>query len=209
MFSLEVWELSVMVILAAVFIYLVVVIFSQKKKIKTLERLVAVDPLTGLFNRRSFDLEWNMLIGLLPINDDRRTHGVLSEISVLFIDVDWFKKINDTYGHDYGDLVLRKVAAVIKGAVRDCDLVCRWGGEEIVVVMLGVTKEESLKKAEQIRFNISQLIFDHEGLSVTASIGVANAGSVTEAESVTRRADSAMYDAKRDGRDRVCDYRPI
>jgi diguanylate cyclase (GGDEF)-like protein len=162
------------------------------------------DPLTRLSNRRQ-------LAELLPreLLRARRGDGKVStgKLAALLIDLDFFKKINDTFGHEAGDLVLSEVGKLLRALIRASDIACRYGGEEIALILPDTTLKVATDRAESIRVKISGLRFVHEGASigpVTASIGVAifpdHAG---DAEGLLRAADAALYRAKRDGRNRV------
>jgi diguanylate cyclase (GGDEF)-like protein len=165
-----------------------------------LELLTVTDPLTGLANRRrlteALELEW------------RRSARSLEPIAVALLDIDHFKKYNDHYGHLAGDECLRRVAATIGGSVREVDIVARYGGEEFVVVLPGVDLAKAAKTAERIRAGVVDLAEPHElselGM-VTVSIGVA-AGlpdGTNSYEQLIKTADTAMYEAKRAGRNRA------
>lgn len=128
-------------------------------------------------------------------------------MGILILDLDHFKSFNDTYGHEAGDMVLRETAACLVKNVRAEDFVCRFGGEEFVVILPTAVVESSRVRAERIRSKIKELTVLHQGKSlgmITVSIGVAafpmNGGSPKE---LLAAADGALYRAKREGRDRV------
>jgi two-component system cell cycle response regulator len=128
--------------------------------------------------------------------------------SFLVIDIDYFKSVNDTYGHDAGDEVLREFASRVSANVRGIDLACRYGGEEFVVVMPDTDKSFAYSVAERLRQSVEANHFllsrAPEGIRVTVSIGIAcSLGNQDSAESLLRRADEALYRAKREGRNRV------
>lgn len=167
-----------------------------------LSRLSTVDGLTGLANRRRFDevLE----------QECRRARREGAPLALIMTDVDFFKKYNDTYGHQGGDECLRKVAAVLaQSARRPADLAARYGGEEFALVLPHTTLEGAGVVAETLRAGVAALGLLHAASSVashvTLSLGVA-VGEATEAdlapEDLLQRADSALYEAKRGGRDR-------
>ena len=129
-------------------------------------------------------------------------------LTVLVLDIDYFKSINDTYGHDAGDDVLREFAVRIRKSIRGIDLACRYGGEEFVVVMPETDMAVATMVAERLRRRIAGEPFPiQQGartIEVTISIGIAALGSADDnAASVLKRADQALYRAKRDGRNRV------
>jgi diguanylate cyclase (GGDEF)-like protein/PAS domain S-box-containing protein len=157
------------------------------------------DPLTGLYNRRYME---EML--------DRETRrAVRSEcrLSVLMLDIDHFKSFNDTYGHDAGDTVLRETATFLTKSVRAEDIVCRFGGEEFVVILPMADLKASHARAERIRSKLSDLTVLHHGQSlgrITVSVGVAELPQHgTFPNEMLGAADAALYRAKREGRDRV------
>jgi two-component system, cell cycle response regulator len=162
--------------------------------------MAITDQLTGLHNRRYMSRHLDTLI------TSARTSG--KPIAFLIMDIDHFKAVNDTHGHDIGDEVLRDFAGRISANVRGIDLACRYGGEEFVVVMpdtdmdFAYTVAERLRKsAEQVPFAISR---DPGKLSITISIGIAGSeGNTDSADALLHRADQALYRAKREGRNRV------
>jgi diguanylate cyclase (GGDEF)-like protein len=128
-------------------------------------------------------------------------------LAVLMLDIDHFKQLNDTYGHEAGDVVLREVAGVMRQAVRSEDTVCRYGGEEFVAILPELGTEDALSRAESIRHMVSELRIYHRGQAlreVTISIGVAvypnNGDSLDQLLSLS---DRALYEAKHLGRNRV------
>jgi two-component system cell cycle response regulator len=162
--------------------------------------MAVTDPLTGLYNRRYMSVHVGTLV------DSAANRG--KTISVLAVDVDHFKAINDTYGHDAGDEVLKELARRIKANIRNIDLACRIGGEEFIVALPETNAEVAYKVAERLRRSVSGKPF-HAGpramaLQITVSIGVAELESASETlEDIVRRADEALYRAKREGRNRV------
>jgi two-component system cell cycle response regulator len=162
--------------------------------------LAVTDELTGLNNRRFME---GQIIALV----ERAAAGG-EPVSALMIDIDHFKKINDTYGHDVGDEVLREFAARLASNVRAIDLPCRYGGEEFTVIMPGASIEAAEKVAERIRLHVAGAPFrvaaGSELLNVTISIGVAaSMGEHDSPEALIKRADEAVYEAKAGGRNRV------
>ncbi|MGN7734271.1 PleD family two-component system response regulator [Ensifer sp. R-19] len=162
--------------------------------------LAVTDGLTGLHNRRYFDTHLKLLM------DRAAARG--RPLSICMTDIDRFKQVNDTYGHDAGDEVLREFANRIRTTVRGADLACRFGGEEFVVVMPDTSAEMAAGVAERLRTIIESLPFpvpQADGvLKVTASMGIATLrpGADT-AEALLKRADTALYQAKHEGRNRV------
>jgi two-component system cell cycle response regulator len=162
--------------------------------------LAIIDQLTGLYNRRFLFAQLGPLVQRSQCGGD--------VVAVMTLDIDHFKRCNDTYGHDVGDEVLREFAARLATNVRPSDFACRLGGEEFVVLMPRTTGDVACLAAERLRRSICATPFsihgvDH-GIEVTASIGVSCAEQADDtAESVLKRADEALYDAKRAGRNRV------
>jgi diguanylate cyclase (GGDEF)-like protein len=157
------------------------------------------DPLTGLFNRRYLEESLTKEID--------RAKRKQQFIGIMMMDIDHFKRFNDTYGHEVGDVVLKKVGNYLLKKIRQYDLACRYGGEELVIIMPGASLENSIFRAEEIREGIKQLKLEHEGVKlaqVTVSIGVSCfPDDGTNASSLIRVADKALYRAKQQGRDRV------
>jgi len=158
------------------------------------ELIAAKDQLTGLWNRRSFDQRLDETIAHLS-----RHSGIFS---LLLIDIDHFKGVNDRYGHIVGDEVLRRFADALHERLRQNDVAARWGGEEFVVLADGACLENACQLAEQIREAIAATAFPRL-IEVTASIGVATYAAGDSSDKVLNRADQALYEAKRNGRDRV------
>lgn len=157
------------------------------------------DPLTGLFNRRF--LEESLA------REVRRAERHNSQVSVLMLDVDHFKRFNDTWGHEAGDIVLREIGAVLDQSVRDGDVACRYGGEEFAIVMPEAPFEIALLRAEQLRMRVKAIAIAYREQAlgtVTISVGVASYRlHGLDGEHVLRSADEALYLAKQGGRDRV------
>ncbi|MGN7954932.1 PleD family two-component system response regulator [Agrobacterium tumefaciens] len=162
--------------------------------------LAIVDGLTGLNNRRYLDNHLKILF------DRAAVRG--RPISICMTDIDRFKLVNDTYGHDVGDEVLREFAARIRSTVRGADLACRYGGEEFVVVMPDTPMELAASVAERLRAIVEDKPFyvrsiDRE-LSITASLGIAtSSGAFGAPDEILKHADKALYEAKHAGRNRV------
>jgi diguanylate cyclase (GGDEF)-like protein len=155
------------------------------------------DPLTGLANRGCFDRT------LLEAIRHRKDGG--GQVALLLVDVDHFKRVNDTHGHDVGDEVLRAVAGRLRHAVRGEDLPARVGGEEFAIILKDATLDGAVATAERARRALEGSLIRAGGkdLAITASIGVAAHDSEESALSLYRRADRALYDAKQNGRNRA------
>jgi diguanylate cyclase (GGDEF)-like protein len=163
-----------------------------------LQEMASHDYLTHLLNRRA---------GYQRIFEEmqRAERGEKPLVFILF-DIDHFKRLNDSYGHTAGDLVLKQLALKLLAALRDYDIACRYGGEEFLVVAPETSVEQGLKLAERLRATIASTHFNAgtQDLSVTVSIGVALLQKKDTIENVISRADTALYQAKNGGRNRVC-----
>jgi two-component system cell cycle response regulator len=161
--------------------------------------LALTDSLTGLYNRRYMETHLETLI--------EKAFQTERPLALVMIDIDHFKPINDTYGHDAGDEVLRQFAARVQSSVRGIDLACRYGGEEFVVVMPDADMSIARAVGERLRRNIAAEPFlvskGANKLDVTISVGIAMRREGDAADTVLKRADEALYQAKRDGRNRV------
>lgn len=158
-----------------------------------LEKLASIDPLTGLYNRRSMDVFLNQA---LESN---------SGFSLVMCDIDDFKKINDTYGHDFGDIVLKEVAQITTQQVKTNGYVCRWGGEEMLILVNGSAKEHAKRIAENIRRNVSNHIFEMNSrwIHCTLTLGVSTYKDGETIEEVITNADYNLYQGKRSGKNKV------
>ena len=163
-----------------------------------LREMAMVDALTGLANRRQLDA----VLGARVSGADRRAQP----ISCLMIDVDHFKRFNDNFGHDAGDMVLREVGAVLRGALGETDLAFRYGGEEFLVLLPGLDAAQALARAEDIRAQVSAIRIMHEGTPlepVHVSLGVATAPEHCTAERLVPTADASLLRAKSQGRNQA------
>ena len=164
-----------------------------------LAHLASHDPLTGLKNRLNMEKE---LQGLID-----HQHVYQSSYAVVMLDIDWFKKINDTYGHDAGDFVLTELAKIFLESVRPQDSVYRAGGEEFVIIFNRITQEQAMIKCEKIRQRIQNHPFVYHELTfqMTISIGMYHpeCGKVNNVTEILKLADNALYEAKRTGRNKT------
>ena len=167
------------------------------------QELAATDPLTGLYNRRHF-----YTLASHEFNMARRFN---QSITAIMVDIDHFKRVNDTYGHLVGDIVLQNVANRCNVSLRQSDILCRYGGEEFVILMIGTSLESALQIAERLRKHIADTPIETEGksISITISLGVAALGpymhpvSLTGLDILINRADQALFISKQNGRNRV------
>lgn len=177
-------------------------ISENKKTEEELLRLAATDPLTGAFNRREFTA--------LAEQESLRSHRYGRPLSVLMLDLDHFKKLNDTYGHAAGDLVLQRFTTICCNTLRNIDIFGRWGGEEFVALLPETDVDGAAVIAERLRKAVSENVLAYESHRIvfTVSIGVAQyKDAETSIDAPLGRADSAVYDAKKAGRNRISVYR--
>lgn len=172
---------------------------SLRSNVQAAIELAAVDALTGLNNRRYLETHLASLL-------DQAAHKGRA-LTLMILDIDHFKSVNDTHGHDAGDEVLKHFAQRVKRVVRSADLICRMGGEEFVIVMPDTPLTVATKVAERVRAAIQCEPFriDQSGrtIPVTTSIGIAERGRDANADALMRRADKALYESKSAGRNRV------
>jgi diguanylate cyclase (GGDEF)-like protein len=176
---------------------------QAEQRAQDLEDLAAVDGLTGLYNRRHFEA--------LARAEFARCQRYHRPLSMLMIDVDHFKLVNDRFGHAAGDRVLKAIAEICGAAKRDSDVLGRLGGEEFALLLPETTSEAARAFAERLRSGVREcpVVIDGETIVATVSIGVAGATPRTSGiEALLRAADQALYEAKRAGRNRVVSWRP-
>lgn len=166
--------------------------------VRKLDALSRIDPLTKISNRRDI---------LEKLNDEQANYERYGKsFAIAMGDIDFFKKINDSHGHDAGDLVLKKVAILIKKQLRQVDKLSRWGGEEFLMVLPETTLLGAAKVAEKIKFAIerSKFKFQDTNLNVTMSFGVScHTGQDGNLEELIKKADQLLYQAKENGRNKV------
>jgi diguanylate cyclase (GGDEF)-like protein len=189
--------------LIEMFILALALAFNLKEVDKarlTAEEDAQIDHLTELFNRRAFAAvvypQWQLGV----------RHQ--QEFSMILLDIDWFKKINDVYGHAAGDAVLKSIAGAIKQKIRKSDVLARWGGEEFIIFLPNTNKLAAINLANVIRKIIEETTVGHDGrlLSVTASFGLADYNDqIKSLEDLIKLADVALYKAKNSGRNIVCE----
>ncbi len=175
----------------------VAIALNNSQKSEELERLSITDPLTGLHNRRYLTIE---------IDDEiAKYHRNPRTFSVILGDLDSFKQINDTYGHDCGDYVLKTLGKVIGSHLRDSDRLSRWGGEEFLILLPDTDCVQAQISAERIRRVIEEtlLIYEDQPIAVTITLGVADYRDEPGVSEIVRRADQALFKGKEAGRNRV------
>ena len=173
-------------------------VMDTRSKLRALRREASTDSLTGVGNRKYLDGRLRAVIAEYENNTDNA--------GLLFMDVDRFKQVNDNYGHNTGDTVLRMVAKTMRLAVRSSDTVGRWGGEEFIAILYGMRQRSALKiAAEKVRtlVEFSRLDMIEQGLAVTVSIGATLLRRGDTPETLVHRADRLMYRSKQSGRNRV------
>jgi len=184
------------------YFYFVQTRFNHQLQAKNaeLEHLSQTDPLTNVYNRLKTD-------ALLDQELERsRRYG--RELSVVMFDLDYFKLVNDTHGHQAGDKVLVDCSALVEAKVRKHDILGRWGGEEFIILC----PETPLEGAEHLAQNLRQALEEMDGGiagPITASFGVAELGKTDDVKRLIGHADEALYQAKQEGRNRVCTYKPV
>ena len=168
---------------------------ALNEKAMQYEMMSVTDRLTGIYNRGKFELELS--------NEIQRVNRYDSEsFSLIFFDIDNFKKINDTYGHSIGDMVLIKIVSLLHDALRTTDVFARWGGEEFVIIMPHTALSNAVEAAEKLRQIIEKENIKEVG-QVTCSFGVTEFLKDDDIQSLIIRADNAMYKAKKEGKHRV------
>ncbi len=172
-----------------------------KEKNKLLNNLANIDGLTEIYNHRFFQNSLDNEIDRAMRNE--------TELSLLLVDIDFFKKFNDTYGHQVGDFILKEFSAVLKSEIRKYDTLARYGGEEFTVILPDTAEEEAMAVAEKLRTAVDEHVFrdPQTNYHITASFGVATAKPVTDDNfskgNFINMADTALYSAKEAGRNRV------
>ena len=185
-------------LIAALLLQMTLVALVVTRLVDRLERLSRHDALTGLLNRRAIDE--------ILSQEEQRARRLSGRLSVLMIDIDHFKRINDSQGHGVGDRALQHLAAVMRSQLREIDHLSRWGGEEFLAVLPATREADALVMAERLadRVRSLPLVNDDIRLALTASIGVAEwRGPDDTVLQLLERADAALYQAKRNGRDQV------
>ncbi len=183
-----------LILFSLVFIFEIKLSSNQlKHQNAILDKLASTDPLTGLYNRRSMDVFLSQAV------------ETESNFALIMCDIDDFKKVNDTYGHDFGDVVLKGVANITTEQVKEHGYVCRWGGEEILILLNNASEESSFRIAENIRRNVANRVFDlnEKWIHCSLTLGIALHNSEEAVEDTITRADYNLYCGKRNGKNAV------
>jgi len=170
---------------------------TQEKKLIA-EKEAKTDILTGLFNRRAYNK--------ISHAEYQRLVRLERALSVIMFDVDDFKTVNDTYGHNAGDIILKTVASIVKRVMREYDYAFRMGGDEFLLLLPETKETEAYQLAERLRIELKEqkIKVNGEDISITASFGISQFVPTDESiENVAKRADKALYQAKKSGKDRV------
>lgn len=167
---------------------------SQRKAMETaLRELATKDKLTDVFNRHQCDLFYDNFV---------RNNSEEDKFYLLLFDIDNFKKINDNFGHQQGDTVLKEIASRVQEAIRPEDILIRWGGEEFIIMTISESNEKAFLFAERVRKVVASCMFEKIG-QVTVSIGLVRYEQGITKEVLIEQADKAMYQAKKEGKNRV------
>ena len=183
--------------ISTVFLVSILYLFTNRelhKVNKKANNYAFTDALTGLYNRHYLN---NFLEKFTALRKDD------ANFAVLFIDIDKFKLVNDTLGHIAGDCILKILASKLKSLTRSKDILCRYGGEEFVMILSDISKENALDKANQIRASVQDMLFDCEQQSITISVGLSFGSKNTDISQIMQEADKALYVAKDAGRNCV------
>lgn len=183
-----------LIVFSLVFVFEMKLSSSQlKHQNAILNKLASTDPLTGLYNRRSMDIFLNQAV------------ESASSFALIMCDIDNFKKVNDTYGHDFGDVVLKGVAGIAVAQTKGHGYVCRWGGEEILILINNASEESALYIAENIRRNVANRVFElnDKWIHCSLTLGIALYDGKELVEETITRADYNLYCGKRNGKNAV------
>jgi len=186
--------IALSLLLFVIAIILMMYIYSEQKRREKIYANATHDALTGLYNRHAINSFFKHKI------DEAKRYN--KPLSILFCDIDFFKKINDSYGHDIGDFVLKSIASVLKNHLRSSDISARWGGEEFLVFLPETSLDEAIQIAQKLRKIIEDSLFSSVE-TVTCSFGVTELRADDTAESLLKRVDDLLYQAKENGRNRV------
>ena len=186
----------IIIIFFMIWIFLMKQEIKKRKKLeKELKKIAMFDRLTDVYNRYKLDM---VLENQIKISDRYQR-----DLSIIFLDIDKFKTINDTYGHEMGDLVLKKLSELILKNLRSSDIFGRWGGEEFLIICPETDLQKAVKVAEKLRKEIENFNFHNNLHQVTSSFGVVEHIPNETMKTLLHRADELLYKAKENGRNRV------
>ena len=170
------------------------------KLVENLQKAAIFDDLTGCYNKKEIEVLLEKFL--------KEALRYSTPLSIIMLDIDHFKKVNDTYGHLAGDFILKEIANVIKKSIRSSDACGRFGGEEFIILLPNTKLSGAMKLAERIRKNIEnyEFVFRNKKIPITVSIGITSASKNDSVFSLIQRADEALYEAKNKGRNRI-EYR--
>jgi len=184
-------------VISAGFIIVILFLFIKKEVLQVNEKAMNyafTDALTGLYNRHYLN---DFIKNFTSISREDAT------FAVIFIDIDKFKDINDALGHSTGDCILKALALSLQSLIRPNDVLCRYGGEEFIIIFTDVIKEDVVKKVEDIRINIQDRVFDCKEQKITISAGISFGNRDGNIHKVIEESDKALYVAKEEGRNCV------
>jgi diguanylate cyclase (GGDEF)-like protein len=193
----SVFKLSIAKVLQGDELFILCVLYDitqEASLMKYFENLSIVDALTGIYNRRYLEEKLEEYMNLAKRHD--------RPLSLIMFDIDFFKHINDSFGHDVGDKVLKAIAKAVSENIRNTDIFARYGGEEFVIIAPETTKEDAKTLAEKLRVSMENLYLE-EGVSPTCSFGVVSLEKPDTKETLLKRVDDALYEAKKTGRNKV------
>ncbi len=199
--AIDKWMIELTYFIIANILFIILILFTAYKFIQNqnlalnMEKLAITDKLTGIYNRTKLEDVLNYEL--------ERGKRYSREMGLILIDIDYFKQVNDTYGHQVGDNILSDFANLLKNSCRFIDVVGRWGGEEFLIIIPEANEEGIMKLAESIRRKIENYPFSDVGQK-TASFGVSISADSDEVKDCIKRADEALYEAKDSGRNKVC-----
>ncbi len=178
--------------------FIISVILEKERKIEDLSEIAFRDPLTGLFNRRYFER-------FLEMEVERARRGIFYKLSLLMMDIDDFKRLNDEFGHLCGDLVLMEIGRIIRQNLRRSDVACRYGGEEFAIILPFTTSMEAFVIGERLRRKIYEnpISFKGKEIRVSVSVGASQYRPPESKEEFINRTDRALYRAKLEGKNKV------
>jgi diguanylate cyclase (GGDEF)-like protein len=194
-------NIGICILISAIVLFLTNLTINRYQR--RLEQMATTDSLTGLLNRHLLDASMRQ-----AINEAKRSK---TSLAAMIIDIDHFKSVNDTLGHNVGDQVIKDIATIIRNNLRASDIVFRWGGEEYLVILRDCNLWDSRAIAEKMRVYVEKISFpvDNQSLKITLSIGIATLRGDGSPEELFGRADAALYEAKKRGRNCVCDESEI